>query len=57
MFALLRWQAQAIAEERLDQHDHLTAIRRPHTGFGERQRDMVIGAAFAATYAGKHRIH
>jgi hypothetical protein len=57
MFALLRRQAQAIAEKRLDQHDHLTAIGRPHAGFGQRQRDMVVGAAFAATYAGKRRIH
>jgi hypothetical protein len=57
MFTLLRRQTQAITKKGLDQHDHLTAIRRPHAGFGQGQRDMVVGAAFAAAYAGKRRIH
>ncbi len=57
VLTLLRRQAQTIAEKGFDQHDHLTAIRRPHAGFGQRQRHMVVGAAFAAAYAGKRRIH
>jgi hypothetical protein len=50
-------RAQAIAQEGFHQHDHLTAIGRPHAGFGQGQGDMVVIAAFAAAYAGKRRIH
>jgi hypothetical protein len=55
--ALPGWQAQAIAQESLHQHDHLPAIGRPHPGFGQGQGHMVIVAAFATAYAGKRRIH
>jgi hypothetical protein len=57
MFALLLWQAQAIAQETFHQHDHLTAIGRPHPRFGQGQGHVMVVAAFATAYAGKRRIH
>ena len=57
MLALLLRQPKAVGKKRLHQHDHLTAVGRPHSGFGQGQGHMVIGAAFAAAYAGKGRIH
>lgn len=37
VFTLLQGQAQAVAEETLDQDDDVTAVRRPATGFCEGQ--------------------
>ena len=57
MLALQLRQAQAIAQETFYQNDDITAVRRPHTGLGEGQRHVMVGAAFAATNAGKMGIH
>lgn len=53
MLTLWLGQAQAIAEKTLHQNDDITAVSRPLSGFFEGQGDMVVGAAFAATDAGK----
>ncbi len=57
MFALLRRYAGAIWQEGFHQHDDLAAVVGPLPGFGQGQRDMVIGAAFAAAYAGEMGVH
>jgi len=57
VFSLQERQAQAIAQKAFHQHDHLAAIVSPHAGFRQGQGDMVVVAAFAATYAGKRRVH
>jgi hypothetical protein len=57
VFTLWLGQAQAIAEKTLYQNDDITAVSRPLSGFFEGQGDMVVGAAFAATDAGKMSVH
>jgi hypothetical protein len=57
MFTLLRWQAKAVVQEGLNQYDDLAAIGSPHAGFRQGQGHMMVVAAFAATHAGKRRIH
>jgi hypothetical protein len=57
MFTLLRWQAQSVVQEGLDQYDDLAAIGSPHASFRQGQGHMMVVAAFAATHAGKRRIH
>ena len=57
MFALLLGQAEAIAEETFHQNNDITAVGRPHTGFVEGEGDMMVGAAFTATDAGKMSVH
>ncbi|MNH23596.1 hypothetical protein D3C79_835010 [compost metagenome] len=57
VFPLVHRQTQAIAQKRLHQHDHLTAIGCPHPGFAQGQGHMVVVTAFAAAYTGKCCIH
>ena len=45
------------SEKTLHQNDDITAVSRPLSGFFEGQGDMVVGAAFAATDAGKMSVH